>query len=109
MITAVLDTNVIVGAAIGSAQATAGRILDAYFDGKYRLAFSPTTSDELLHVLSLPMIRLRHGKAFNACYDPSARQHNWRRGSCCIGTYISALAKVGSFRFISGWRLPPDA
>jgi len=41
MITAVLDTNVIVGAAIGSKQAAAGRILDAYFDGKYQLAFSP--------------------------------------------------------------------
>ena len=61
MITAVLDTNVIVGAAIGSEQATAGRTLDAYFDGKYQLAFSPATSDELLHVLSLPMIRRRHG------------------------------------------------
>jgi putative PIN family toxin of toxin-antitoxin system len=61
MITAVLDTNVIVSAAIGSKRATAGRVLDAYFDGKYRLAFSPPTSDELLHVLSLPMIRLRHG------------------------------------------------
>jgi len=61
MITAVLDTNVIVGAAIGSEKATAGRILDAYFDGKYQLAFSPATSDELLHVLSLPMIRRRHG------------------------------------------------
>jgi len=61
MITAVLDTNVIVGAAIGSEKATAGRILYAYFDGKYQLAFSPATSDELLHVLSLPMIRRRHG------------------------------------------------
>ncbi len=61
MITAILDTNVIVGAAIGSKQATAGRVLDAYFDGKYRLAFSPATSDELLPVLSLPVIRLRHG------------------------------------------------
>jgi putative PIN family toxin of toxin-antitoxin system len=61
MMTAVLDTNVIVGAAIGSKQATAGQVLDAYFDGKYRLAFSPSISDELLHVLSLPMIRMRHG------------------------------------------------
>jgi hypothetical protein len=41
MITAVIDTNVIVSAAIGSGHATAGRILDAYFDGKYRLVFLP--------------------------------------------------------------------
>jgi len=61
MITAVLDTNVIVGAAIGSKRAMAGRTLDAYFDDRYRLAFSPPTSDELLHVLSLPIMRLRHG------------------------------------------------
>jgi predicted nucleic acid-binding protein len=98
MITAVLDTNVIVGAAIGSAQATAGRILDAYFDGKYRLAFSPTTSDELLHVLSLPMIRLRHGKAFNACYDPSARQHNQGFFSTYFLDFdlLSAVSESGS-------------
>jgi putative PIN family toxin of toxin-antitoxin system len=60
MITAVLDTNVIVASAIGSAKSTGGRILDAYFDGKFRLAFSPATSDELLQVLSLPKIRARH-------------------------------------------------
>src|SRR5438876_1117688 len=40
--------RVIVGAGIGSRSASAGRVLDAYFDGKYRLAFSPATSDELL-------------------------------------------------------------
>ena len=61
MITAVLDTNVILGAAIGSKRAAASRALDAYFAGKYQLAFSPATSDELLEVLSLPKIRLRHG------------------------------------------------
>jgi len=39
----------------------ASRALDAYFDDKYWLAFSPATSDELLTVLSLPKMRLRHG------------------------------------------------
>ena len=61
MITAVLDTNVIVGAAIGSKLAAASRALNAYFAGKYQLALSPPTSDELLQVLSLSHIRLRHG------------------------------------------------
>ena len=61
MITAVLDTNVILGAAIGSKRAAAARALDAYFAGKYQLAFSPAASDELLEVLNLPRIRLRHG------------------------------------------------
>jgi putative PIN family toxin of toxin-antitoxin system len=61
MITAVLDTNVIVQAAIGSKERSAARTLDVYFDGKYQLAFSPTTSDELLDVLSLPKMCLRHG------------------------------------------------
>ena len=61
MITAVLDTNVIVGAAIGSKKASASQVLDAYFNRKYRLAFSPQTSDELLDVLSFPSMRRRHG------------------------------------------------
>jgi len=61
MIVAVLDTNVILSAAIGSKRGSASRVLDAYFAGKYQLAFSPGTSDELLDVLSLPQIRLRHG------------------------------------------------
>jgi hypothetical protein len=42
-------------------QAAAGRLLDSYFAGKFRLAFSPSTSDELLHVLSLRTMRQRHG------------------------------------------------
>jgi predicted nucleic acid-binding protein len=61
MIVAVLDTNVILSAAIGPKRAAASRALDAYFDGTYQLAFSPATSDELLDVLSLPHIRFRHG------------------------------------------------
>jgi putative PIN family toxin of toxin-antitoxin system len=61
MITAILDTNVILSAAIGSRRGAAARTLDAYFAGKYQLAFSPATSDELLEVLCLPHLRLRHG------------------------------------------------
>jgi putative PIN family toxin of toxin-antitoxin system len=61
MTTAVLDTNVILQSAIGSKHAAAARVLDAYFDCKYLLAFSPATSDKLLQVLSLPKMRRRHG------------------------------------------------
>jgi len=61
MITAVLDTNVILQAVIGSSRSASARVLDAYFDGKYWLAFSPATTDELLEVLNLPAMRRRHG------------------------------------------------
>lgn len=61
MIIAVLDTNVLVQAAIGSVTAASFRAVQANEEGKYQLAFSPATIDELLDVLILPHIRARHG------------------------------------------------
>jgi putative PIN family toxin of toxin-antitoxin system len=61
MTAAILDTNILVSAAIGSPRAAAARALDAYYQGRYRLIFSPATIDELLEVLLLPHIRARHG------------------------------------------------
>ena len=61
MTTAVLDTNVIVQALIGSPASASARVLDAYYDGRFRLAYSPDTLDELLAVLTVSHIRDRHG------------------------------------------------
>jgi putative PIN family toxin of toxin-antitoxin system len=61
MITAILDTNVIVQAAMGSPRSASLHALQAYDAGRYRLAFSPETIDELLEVLQVPSIRARHG------------------------------------------------
>jgi putative PIN family toxin of toxin-antitoxin system len=58
---AVVDTNILVSGAIGSARSASARLLDAYYDGRFRLVFSPATIDELLTVLTLPDIQARHG------------------------------------------------
>ncbi|MEX2120210.1 MAG: putative toxin-antitoxin system toxin component, PIN family [Pirellulales bacterium] len=60
MICAVLDTNVLLQAVIGSAQAASARTLRAYRDGRFRLAFSLPTLEELHAVLSLPAMQNRH-------------------------------------------------
>jgi len=61
MITAVVDTNVVVQAAIGTPRSASYRVLRAYDSAKFRLMFSPATIDELLNVLMIPKIRARHG------------------------------------------------
>jgi putative PIN family toxin of toxin-antitoxin system len=61
MISAILDTNIFVRAAIGFRQSAASGVLDAYYDGRFRLVLSPGTMDELLDVLTIPYIRARHG------------------------------------------------
>jgi putative PIN family toxin of toxin-antitoxin system len=61
MIHAVLDTNVLVQAVISSG--ASARVLDAYYDGRFRLIFSPATVEELTDVLLHPVIRSRHGMA----------------------------------------------
>ena len=58
---AVVDTNVLVTAAIGSPDAAPARVLDAYFEGRFRLVVSPSTLDELVQVLLLPKIAACHG------------------------------------------------
>lgn len=61
MIVAVLDTNVVVQALIGSPESASAETLAALFDGRFRLAYSTGTVDELISVLALPHIRERHG------------------------------------------------
>lgn len=61
MITAILDTNVLVQSLLTSASSASARVLDAYYDLKYRLIHSTQTLDELLDVLLVPRIRARHG------------------------------------------------
>jgi putative PIN family toxin of toxin-antitoxin system len=61
MITAILDTNVLVQSLLASAPSASARVLDAYYNLKYRLIHSPQTLDELLEVLLVPRIRARHG------------------------------------------------
>jgi putative PIN family toxin of toxin-antitoxin system len=59
MIRAILDTNVVVQSVISSG--ASARVLDAYYDGKFRFVYSPSTLDEVIDVLMLPSIRARHG------------------------------------------------
>src|SRR2546428_329898 len=61
MVTAILDTNIFIRAAIRYPDSASSRVLDAYYDGKYQLVFSPATRDELLDILLLPHIRARLG------------------------------------------------
>jgi uncharacterized protein len=58
MIRPVVDTNVLVQAAISSRSASY-RTVDAGFSGRYRFLFSPVTLQELHDVLALPPIRAR--------------------------------------------------
>jgi predicted nucleic acid-binding protein len=52
--TAILDTNVVVQALIGSRRSASARVLDAYYEGRFRFCYSPDTLDELLAVLTVP-------------------------------------------------------
>ena len=61
MIAAILDTNVLVQSIIGSPRSASARVREAYYDGRFQLAVSPATFDELIDVLTLPSIRKRHG------------------------------------------------
>jgi putative PIN family toxin of toxin-antitoxin system len=60
MVTAILDTNVFVRAALRPRSPSA-RVLDAYTEGRFRLVLSHEVLQELLTVLLLPDIRELHG------------------------------------------------
>ena len=59
MITAILDTNVLVQAAI-SPKGASFQVLTAVREGRFRLSFTQATLDELLRILMIPHIRARH-------------------------------------------------
>lgn len=61
MITAILDTNVLVQSAISSPRSASARVREAYYDGRFQIVVSPDTLNELIEVLMLPRIRNRHG------------------------------------------------
>lgn len=56
MVTAVIDTNIWLQYLIGSTKSASVRVVDAYFQGHYRLAYSSPMLDELLDVLTLPQM-----------------------------------------------------
>lgn len=60
MVTAILDTNVIIRASIRPLSPSA-RVLDAYVDGKFQLVLSQPVLQEVFTVLLLPDIRIAHG------------------------------------------------
>src|SRR3990172_208161 len=60
---AILDTNVIVQALIGSRRGASSRTLVAYGRKRFQLVFSLATLEELDTVLNLPAMRSRHGLA----------------------------------------------
>jgi len=60
MVTAILDTNVFIRAALRPASPSA-RVVDAYLDGKFQLILSHAVLEELMAVFILPAIRQHHG------------------------------------------------
>jgi putative PIN family toxin of toxin-antitoxin system len=60
MVTAILDTNVFIRAALRPGSPSA-RVVDAYLDGRFQLVLSQAVLQELLTVLLLPDIREVHG------------------------------------------------
>jgi putative PIN family toxin of toxin-antitoxin system len=60
MVTAILDTNVFIRAALRPGSPSA-RVVDAYLDGSFQLVLSQAVLEELLTVLLLPEIREVHG------------------------------------------------
>jgi putative PIN family toxin of toxin-antitoxin system len=60
MIRAILDTNILVQAVIGSPPSASALALDAYYERKYLLIWSPSTIDELIEVMLIPQIKARH-------------------------------------------------
>jgi predicted nucleic acid-binding protein len=60
MVTAILDTNVFIRAALRPKSPSA-RVVDAYLDGTFQLVLSQAVLQELLTVLLLPEIREVHG------------------------------------------------
>src|SRR5207302_10371727 len=60
MVTAILDTNVFIRAALRPVSPSA-RVVDAYLDGKFQLVLSQAVLQELFDVLILPGIRVHHG------------------------------------------------
>src|SRR5438552_2525617 len=67
--TAILDTNVLLQAILSAGRSASGRVLDAYFDSRYRLHFSDETLDEILAVLTVPTIQSRHGLSDDELLD----------------------------------------
>jgi putative PIN family toxin of toxin-antitoxin system len=59
MLTAILDTNVFIRAALRPASPSA-QVVDAYLDGDYQLVLSQAVLHELFSVLILPDIRAHH-------------------------------------------------
>jgi len=60
MVTAILDTNVYIRAALRPNSPSA-RVVNAYLDGRFQLILSPAVLHESLTVLALPEIRRHHG------------------------------------------------
>ena len=60
MVTAILDTNVFIRAALRPGSPSA-RVVDAYLDGRFQLVLSQPVLHELLTVLLLPEVREVHG------------------------------------------------
>lgn len=61
MITAVVDTNVLVRGALSSNENGASRkIVDAFFAGRFLVLLSPETLEEIQRVLSQADVRARH-------------------------------------------------
>src|SRR5262245_24353579 len=60
MLSAILDTNVFIRAALRR-HSPSYRVLAAYLDGKFQLVLSQPVLEELITVLLLPAIRALHG------------------------------------------------
>jgi uncharacterized protein len=58
--TAILDTNVVLQYHLSSSRSASVRTLEAFYDGHFRLIYSPLVLDEYFEVLMAPAMRERH-------------------------------------------------
>src|SRR5712691_4805292 len=61
MITAILDSNVILQSLLSDVTSASVQVVERYFDGDFELIFSEATLDELIDVLSLERLKAKHG------------------------------------------------
>ena len=61
MITAILDSNIILQSLLSDVTSASVQVVERYFDGDFELIFSEATLDELIDVLSLERLKAKHG------------------------------------------------
>lgn len=103
MISAILDTNVLVQALLGARTAASSRVLDACYDRRFRPVFSDETLDELINVLAVPHIRTRHGLTDDQILEFAASllTHGDRHSARSVSLPASLTRDVTDTKFLA--------